>query len=236
MLKLCQRDNWFMRYTADAHARIRRLFFAKTISQKVLRLNYEVMLMDCTYKTNTYCMPLCIISGVIALNTTFYIAFCFLSEETTEDYGWLLERLKELYILLDILDLTVVVTDAETSLIAAIPIVFIGIKYLLCIWHINKNIVVHCKKWYQHDEDWKEFYAAWQTVLYSDTVQKFEENWALMQFKFEDNTVLLYYLEYKIIIPYKEKIIRCFTNQIYHFGNMATSRSENQNARLKREL
>ena len=62
--------------------------------------------------------------------------------------GYLKERLKELYILLDILDPTVVVTDAKTGLIAAILIVFTGTKHLLCIWHINKNIVVHCKNWY----------------------------------------------------------------------------------------
>lgn len=133
MFELCQQDSWFMRYTADARARITRLFFAKTLSQKVLRLNYEVMLIDCTYKTNAYRILLCIISGVTALNTTFYIAFCFLSEETTKDYGWLLERLKELYILLDIPDPMVVVTDAETDLIAAIPIVFTGTKHFLCI-------------------------------------------------------------------------------------------------------
>lgn len=34
---------------------------AKTSAQKVLRLNYEVSLMDCTYKTNAYRMPLCIV-------------------------------------------------------------------------------------------------------------------------------------------------------------------------------
>ena len=102
-----------MRYSIDIQNRITRLFFAKTSSQKVLRLNYEVLLIDSTYKTNAYRMLLCIISGVTPLNTTFYIRFCFLSLETAEDYTWLLQKLKELYKMLDIPDPTVVITNAE---------------------------------------------------------------------------------------------------------------------------
>lgn len=102
-----------MRYTTDAQGRITNLFIAKTSSQKVLKQNYEVLLMDCTYKTNVYCMLLCIISGVTALNTTFYIAFCFLFSESAKGYIWLLQMLKELYELLDIPDPIVVITDAK---------------------------------------------------------------------------------------------------------------------------
>ncbi len=47
---------------------------------------YEVILMDCTYKTNRYKMPLLIIIEVIALNITFYVAFCFMKGENYSDY------------------------------------------------------------------------------------------------------------------------------------------------------
>ena len=238
MVELSQRDSWFVRYTVDGRNRITKLFFAKTSSQRILRLNYEVLLMDCTYKTNTYRLLLCIVSDVTPLNTIFYIDFCFMFSEFTQDYAWLLQMIIELYELLDIPNLIVIITDAEKRLIAAIPSTYgaAGPNHLLCLWHINKNIVVHCKKWYQTDEDWLKFHAAWQTVLYANTVEKFEENWNAMRFKFEDDIVPMDYLELEVVGPHKEKILRCYTNQIMHFGNTATSRSEGQNARLKAEL
>ena len=112
MYEFTERDDWFMRHEVDSHARITRLFFSRSSSQKILKWNHEVLLMDCTYKTNAYGMPLCIINGVTALNTTFYVAFCFLSGEKTADYDWLLAALKELYITLDLPNPNVLITDA----------------------------------------------------------------------------------------------------------------------------
>lgn len=89
--------------------------------------------MDCTYKTNVYCMPLCIISSVTPINTTFYVGFCLFLSETAKDYSWVLEMLKKLYKMLDIWDFTVVITDAELGLICAIFKIFITRRHLLCI-------------------------------------------------------------------------------------------------------
>lgn len=146
--------------------------------------------------------------------------------------------LKELYELLDILNPIVIITDAEKGLIAGILLVFAlpETNHLLCVWHINKNIVVHCKNCFQTDEAWQEFHATWQTVLYADTEEKFEELWSFMQLKYDGDIVSMDYLEHEVICPHKTKIIRCFTNRVRHFGNTAMSKSENQNARLKAEL
>lgn len=62
-------------------------------------------MIDATYKTNKYKMPLIIISRVMPLNTSYYIAFAFVSKEITyEVYKWLFECVKDLYEYLDILD------------------------------------------------------------------------------------------------------------------------------------
>lgn len=86
MMELDKGESWFMRYSVNDRGRIDRLFFAKTSAQKILKFNYEVALMNCTYKINVYRMPLCIINGVTAMNTTFYIAFCFLFRKGLKDY------------------------------------------------------------------------------------------------------------------------------------------------------
>ena len=226
---------WWMAYGADHANQIERLFFVKTTSYKVLKQNHEVLLMDSTYKTNSYRMPLCIISGVTPLNTSFYVGFCFLSSESVEEYQWVLDCIKKIYIELDIPDPTVLATDGDRSIIkaiAAIPKIFPAAKHLLCLWHINKNVVSNCKKAFDSD-GWLEFNSTWQGVLYANTEEVFEEKWAAMEIKYHDNWLAMDYLRDEIINPHKEKVVRCYTNQVMHFGNTATSRAESQHKRLK---
>ncbi|XP_012840408.1 PREDICTED: uncharacterized protein LOC105960744 [Erythranthe guttata] len=53
------------------------LMFAAPISLKLLRLFSHVMLMDCTYKTNTYEMPLLEIVGITPVGYNFTIDVAF---------------------------------------------------------------------------------------------------------------------------------------------------------------
>lgn len=122
-----------MTYKLDKNLRIQRLFFAKTTSQKVLKLNYEVLLMDCTYITNVYMMPLCIITVFTPLNTLYYIVFAFLSSKIVDDYRWVLGAVKKLYEFLDISDPKVIITDADYSIICAILAEFLFASHLLCL-------------------------------------------------------------------------------------------------------
>ncbi len=92
-------------------------------SQNILKYNYEVLLIDTTYKTNKYKMLLIIISGVTLLNTSYYVAFAFVSKKTYEVYKWLFEYVKDLYKYLDIPDLNVILTNTQNSLIWTILIV-----------------------------------------------------------------------------------------------------------------
>lgn len=80
-----QKDYW-MTYKRNKDLHIWRLFFTKTTFQKVPKLNYEVLLMKCIYKTNVVKMLLCIITKVTPLNITYCIAFAFLSIEMVDDY------------------------------------------------------------------------------------------------------------------------------------------------------
>jgi hypothetical protein len=54
------------------------------------------LIMDCTYKTNKYQMPVHHIVGSTCCNTTFTSAFIFLNSETTESYIWALEAYRRL--------------------------------------------------------------------------------------------------------------------------------------------
>ena len=53
----------------DERGQITHLFFANSGSLDLLKAFPDVLLMDCTYKTNLYGMPLLVICGVTNLKT-----------------------------------------------------------------------------------------------------------------------------------------------------------------------
>ncbi len=89
--------------------------------------------MNCTYKINRYKMSLLIITEVTALNTSFFVGFCFMEAEKTANYVWVLKQLKLLYTELNLSDSTVILTDCERGLINALRSVFRESSHLLCI-------------------------------------------------------------------------------------------------------
>jgi hypothetical protein len=95
-MKLFNKKHWFVRHDSSTD-NLERLFFAKDICQLMTKLNWETLIIDCTYKINRYFMSLCIIFEVTTLNISFYVLFVFLSSEHLVDYEWILIKLIELY-------------------------------------------------------------------------------------------------------------------------------------------
>ena len=87
------------------------------LCQKILKYNYKILLIDATYKTNKYKISLIIISGVMPLNTSYYIAFAFVSKKTYEVYKWLFECVKDFYKYLNISDPNIILIDVQNSFI-----------------------------------------------------------------------------------------------------------------------
>ena len=85
-MKFLNEAEYHLQYEKNEADQITRLFFSKISSQHILKINHEVLLMNCTYKTNKYRLSLLVICGVTTINTTFYVIFCFLSSEYIDDY------------------------------------------------------------------------------------------------------------------------------------------------------
>lgn len=122
-------------------------------------------------------MLLLIICESSALHTNFYVAFCFIAQEKTPDYIFAMQQLKSLYQTLELSSPTVAVTDMERSLINAIREAFSlsHTTHLLCIWHINKNVFVNCRKDFATKEEWEEFFADWTKIIYALLRVEYEE-------------------------------------------------------------
>ncbi len=237
LLHNLERESWFWQYEKDELDRITKLFFSRSSCRDMLKRNSEVLIMDCTYKTNRYKMPLLVITGVTALNTSFFVGFCFMEAEKTADYVWVLEQLKLLYTQLDLPDPAVILTDCERGLINALRSVFRGSSHLLCIWHIDKNVLVNCRKHFDIEEDWQTFYKAWHLVMYAKIEEEYQFQWTDLQEIYDtSHEGAVSYLRNDLLLIYKKKFVGCWTDRKLHFGNHATSRGEGSNATLKREL
>jgi len=145
LLDKAREENFFTSITLDDEGHITRLFFAHPKSIELLQTYSKVLLMDCTYKTNRFRMPLLNIVGMTATNSTFFGAFAFLQKETEADYHWALQNLRE--VMPGVPPPGAIVTDRDLALMNAISTSFPApTRNILCIWHINKNILARCKR------------------------------------------------------------------------------------------
>ncbi len=156
------RNDWMFFFQKNNHNQISHLFFFKKFSQEILKSNFEILVLDCIYKTNKYKMSLLIISEQTALHRNFYVAFCFMTRKKFDDYFWALNQLKFFYKQLELLDLIVFVTDIKKAFMSARILMFSQSNHLLCMWHISKNVLINCKKIFSINEAWKKFYKKWQ--------------------------------------------------------------------------
>ncbi|CAJ0824060.1 6002_t:CDS:2 [Entrophospora sp. SA101] len=145
-----QESDFEFDYQRDHQNHITHLFFAHRISIALTRTYPVVLLLDCTYKTNRY-------------------------HEKEADYEWALTCISKIFNGMS--HPKVIVTDRELALMNAIGRIFPGAHHLLCIWHINKNILAKCKHHFATKEDWTEFIELWKAVTASITEQDFTTKW-----------------------------------------------------------
>lgn len=94
LLEDLERDNWTYIHVVDTESRITHLFFMHKGTLGLLKRFWEVFLIDSTYKTNKYGLPLSCIGGSNNLHGTFFIGYAFLLNETQADFEWLLEVIR----------------------------------------------------------------------------------------------------------------------------------------------
>ena len=146
LMALPEEGNWIFNYqledsNEDESSPLSALFCTHKSSLKLLRLYPIALFMDCTYKTNKYKMPLLDIVGVTATNSTFYVGFAFVKDEKQPTYEFVLKCLDNLYRQLNIPSPMTTFVDKDQGLINALEVVFPGVNIILCIWHINKDIL-----------------------------------------------------------------------------------------------
>jgi hypothetical protein len=108
------------------------LFLADMRSIKHLNQHLNILLLDCTYKTNKFDMLLLYILEVDHYRNFFTISLCFLDQEIAETYNKAVQHLRALF--RPGIWSFVIATDYEVALISVILTYFplIRTKRVLC--------------------------------------------------------------------------------------------------------
>lgn len=219
LLDTLKEYNWTHKANVDDKGALRDLFFAHPGSLHLARINHHVCLIDATYRTNKYHLPLLHIVGQSCTNKLFSVAFCFLSSETDKAYLWAIEQLKDIWH--PERQPQVFITDKEKALHNALKVHFPDSSLNLCGWHINQNITTNCKKYFSGPlkDKWSDFNSLWQAVTSSKTVDDYEE---ILDQLFEflgDLTNVKDYLS-KNVLPFKERFMTPWAGHTLHLGTV----------------
>lgn len=243
------KEGFWSHFQTDSDGRVKAVLFAHPDSIAYLEAYPDVLILDCTYKTNKYRMPLLDIIGVDACQRSFCIAFAFLSGESEEDYTWALDRLRSLFDSRSIRSPRVVLTDRCIACMNAVSTQFPASKSLLCLWHANKAVLRHClpsfmqkRQTRSSDKEsdmaaWNEFFGHWHLIMQSSDEHMYRQR----VFDFEQKYLPTYFEEVAYIKatwldPYKEKLVKAWVDRHLHFDNVVTSRVEGIHGLLKSHL
>ncbi|MBW0578936.1 hypothetical protein O181_118651 [Austropuccinia psidii MF-1] len=111
--------------------------------------------------------------GQTATGHTFSLAFCYMERENDDGYIWALQELKMLFQPPRIPK--VIITDREPALKMAIELVFPSSIHNYCTWHISKNLIQNCHKYFQEDY-WKDYQTSWNLLVSSKSTEEYKNN------------------------------------------------------------
>jgi hypothetical protein len=234
LMVVLKETNWVWDVKVNGNGHIQNLFFAHPGSIHLAQINHHVALLDASYKTNWYRIPLLHVIGQAASNRSFSIGFCFLTYEDDENYLWAVTNPKK-HIWRPEQTPNVFITNCNTALRNALAEVFPHSQANLCTWHLNKNITTHCKQYFSSGtpkDSWERFMVLWQQITYSKTPKIYADNLAKLKKILVNCPAVLNYPE-KSIIPVKNLFVLAWACQHPHLQNLNTSQVESGHAYLK---
>jgi hypothetical protein len=245
LLDELQHQGFAVSYTQHSSGHLQRLFYAHPASVALWKKHPDLLLLDSTYKTNRFRMPLLNIGGVTGNNKTIQIAVAFLNAEKEEDYTWAMGCLRKVMINHAIEEPSVVITDRELALMNALDASFLSSKHILCQWHINKNVQIKTKRDFPTlppgslpgacDPKHNDFIDEWTLLLKSTTSQEYHQRKIEFERPNKHPTKAVKYAV-KTWLTWKEKLVSFWVDQYPHFNNKTTSRLEGLHAVLKKYI
>ncbi|RKF53566.1 hypothetical protein GcM3_217021 [Golovinomyces cichoracearum] len=136
-------DNFFWGYEINNESSdITMLFFAQYSMFRILRDNPQVIIIDATYGTQKYGLPLFTIIVITRVEITILVAYCFMEREAGNNITWALEVLRDLYFKYETELPRVIFNDRDRACINALHAIFPTTSTMLCRWHMDTDVRV----------------------------------------------------------------------------------------------
>jgi hypothetical protein len=116
------------------------LFVFYGLHRKLLIANFEILILDLTYRTNRYKMPLVNIIGITPYNKSFWAGSAFILSEKMLNFEYVFKTIKKVYNIAKLPYPTTFVINKDSHITIIIGRVFPNANHILCIWHVNNNI------------------------------------------------------------------------------------------------
>ncbi|KAL9668461.1 hypothetical protein QQ045_005995 [Rhodiola kirilowii] len=209
-------------YFLDEEGILTRLFWADVISMRDNMIFGDVISFDTTYRMNKYNLVFVPFTGVDNQLRSMTLAAGLISKEDVESYTWLLKCFKKL----SERGPSVIVTDQDASMKAAIASIFPSSRHRFCMWHITEKLQakvgiskymefgflnsIKAVIWGEY-KDCKEFETSWQ-----DLISKYDlhtNSWLATMYDLRSSWIPIYFRD-------------------VHMGALlrTTSRSESENS------
>ncbi len=128
-----------------------------------------------------------------------------------------------------------IVTECDLEPMAACCSVSPRTERLLCIWHMNNNVLTRASTTIANKKNKDNFMHAWYMLVSALTRDQYNDSYDTLFECCQDNLNLMGYLNLQWLI-YPWSLLAHWTNQILHLGNTTTSRIEGAQHQLKSYL
>ncbi|XP_024163625.1 protein FAR1-RELATED SEQUENCE 5 [Rosa chinensis] len=133
---------FFCKFSVDERGRLGNLFWRDSCSLLDYTRFGDVLIFDCTFKTNIYQRPLAVFVGANNHRGTVLFGSAILVDDTIDTYKWALQTF--LGAMKDKKPISVL-TDRDDKIQNAVVEVFPKARHRLCSWHIEKNLATIIK-------------------------------------------------------------------------------------------
>lgn len=207
---------------ADGTDVLQDIVFTHPDSYAMVNTYPQVLIIDTTYKTTMYDMPLLEAVGATSTDKTFTIAYAFMSHETTEHFEFILRFIRGMY---EHDTPNVVVTDRALAMMSAVDKIFPESQKHLCRRHIEQCVLLRAIKHEGFDDKHANtFKGRWNSAISASTVEEWEVNWRYMQKKYKKFPGLISYCEETWLEAYGIRILGAYLDWRLHYGNYTTNR------------
>ncbi|CAJ2651961.1 unnamed protein product [Trifolium pratense] len=115
--------------------------------------------------------------------------------ELTADYVWALTHIADVFQKFGVKATGTFVTDRGLALRNTLERLFPNAVWLLCGWHISKNILARQKRAFETNEAWEGFLKQWHCLVHQETIASYEEQLTAMQREFANYPQVMRYVD-----------------------------------------